>query len=645
MSDSMKQSGGDTSWADDPRVLAYALGELNAEEREVLDRALAGGDESLRAELRKVEAFLPTLRRSLGEATPAGAEASENGLGEAAREAILARAGTSPARTSSCGRSYGWLRAAAAAVLLWMGIGVWAYLQGPGPADGSNAYVIGDSGGSGRGWRPVISVPHRGEMITGRDGTALEKLKSLGYLGDDGDDLAGPAAHVEAIHDFVLTGDDPLSTFAIDVDTASYARARSRIQTGQLPRADEVRVEEFINYFAYGDAAPAPDAEHPLAVTAQVAAAPWKPEHRLVRIGLAAKRIEFQEREPANLVFLVDVSGSMGSPEKLPLVIDALSMLTESLSPRDRIAIVVYASREGLVLDSTPVAAREAILQALESLDSGGSTNGGAGIQLAYRVARAHRVTGGINRVILCTDGDFNVGASSESALEELIADQARGGIHLTVLGFGRNRFQDGKMESLSNRGDGNYAFIDSPLEARKVLAAEVGGTLVTVAKDTKIQVEWNPEFVHSFRQIGYENRQLAHEDFEDDSVDAGEMGAGHVVSAIYEIVPMPGVDLTTADSIGEVRVRYQPPTGGRSQLLTTPVQDSGATFDEGPEALRFSAAVASFGMLLRSSPHAGDASLPRVRAWALEALGEDPGGLRNAFVALVDRAIQISGR
>ena len=340
---------------------------------------------------------------------------------------------------------------------------------------------------------------------------------------------------------FVDVSKDPFSTFSIDVDTASYTAARGAIERGRLPAPAQVRVEEFVNYFSYDDAPPSADSDEPFAVSAEVGAAPWAPQHRLVRIGLKARPIEFDEREAANVVLLVDVSGSMDQPNKLPLLKKSLGLLTEALAPDDRVAIVVYSSRAVVALDSTPIDAREAILQALERLSAGGSTNGGKGIQLAYGIAREHFVEGGVNRVILCTDGDFNVGVTSAKGLEDLIAEEAAGGIELTVLGFGTSGSSggDARMEVLSNRGNGNYAALDSELEARKVLAAEVGGTLNTVAKDVKIQVAWNPAVVSHFRLIGYENRMLAHRDFLDDRKDAGEIGAGHGVTALYEVVPV----------------------------------------------------------------------------------------------------------
>lgn len=492
---------------------------------------------------------------------------------------------------------------------------------------------------------------------------------------------------------FIDAALDPFSTFSIDVDTASYAAARAAIQSGSRPARESVRVEEFVNYFSYGDEGPAPGDPRPFAVHVDIGAAPWAPHHRLVRIGLKASAVSFDERKRGNLVFLVDVSGSMRRANKLPLVKKALTILTESLHPEDRVAIAVYASAEGLALDSTSVAAREAILQSLERLREGGSTDGGAGIQLAYSVAREHFVEGGVNRVVLCTDGDFNVGLTSAGELEELIAREAESGVELTVLGFGGGSVSgDERMEALSNRGNGNYALIDSELEARKVLASEVGGTLLTVAKDVKIQVAWNPKLVGAFRLIGYENRMLAHSAFLDDSKDAGEIGAGHGVTALYEVIPASrpdpiaqqgqqdgasqitdsvakvtagstagstaestagstvgqgpggGMAVTKAfegDGLLEVRLRYKEPGAETSVGFSVQASDGGAGFNGAPLDLRFSASVAAFAMKMRGSKSVGDLSLEEVRNWSLESKGPDPGGLREAFVQLIEQMIE----
>lgn len=486
---------------------------------------------------------------------------------------------------------------------------------------------------------------------------------------------------------FTRTATDPFSTFSVDVDTASYTAARASIANGRVPDPAMIRVEEFINYFSYGDAAPKAGDDRPFAVTVQTGAAPWAPEHRLVRIGMKARALEFGQRKRANLVFLVDVSGSMKTPGKLPLVKRALGILTESLHAQDRVAIAVYAGSEGLALESTPLAARESILQSLERLEGGGSTNAGAGIQLAYAVARDHFIEGGINRVVLCTDGDFNVGVTDAAELEELIAKEAATGVELTVLGFGGSSGGDERMETLSNRGNGNYALIDTEFEARKVLVNELGGTLATVASDVKLQVAWNPAKVAAFRLVGYENRRLAHRDFLDDTKDAGEIGAGHGVTALYEVVPA-GVDLVgrlggreavaglpaqdteveladvtregeagpgsvgppesaappetyRGDGLVEVRLRYKSPGATESVGFGVAAADGGATFDGAPEDLRFSAAVATFAQLLRGAPEVKGVTFEEVRTWALEAKGEDRGGLREGFVQMVEQLLE----
>ncbi|HYH86873.1 MAG TPA: VWA domain-containing protein, partial [Pyrinomonadaceae bacterium] len=339
----------------------------------------------------------------------------------------------------------------------------------------------------------------------------------------------------------------PLSTFSIDVDTASYSNTRRFLTEGRLPPKDAVRIEELVNYFSYDYPQPAGSA--PFSVTTEVAECPWNAKHKLVHIGLQGKRVSNEDMPPANLVFLLDVSGSMNAPDKLPLVKSALRMLTGQLGARDRVAIVVYAGSSGLVLDSTPGDRKGEIVGALERLQAGGSTNGGDGIQLAYRVAQDNFIQGGTNRVILATDGDFNVGVTGDDALVRLIEEKRRGGVFLSVFGFGTGNLNDSMMEKLADKGNGNYAYIDGDAEARKALGEQVGGTLVTIAKDVKIQVEFNPRLVAGYRLIGYENRLLADRDFNDDTKDAGEIGAGHTVTALYEIVPAgqkvenPGID------------------------------------------------------------------------------------------------------
>jgi Ca-activated chloride channel family protein len=444
-------------------------------------------------------------------------------------------------------------------------------------------------------------------------------------------------AHVED-NRFHRAGADPRSTFSIDGDTAGYANLRRFINDGALPPADAVRIEELVNYFRYDYPAPAGDA--PFSVTTELAACPWNPRHQLARIGLKGRTFPPTAAPPRNLVFLIDVSGSMASPDKLPLVQQSLRMLAADLTANDRVAIVVYAGAGGLVLPSTPGDRAVEIGQALARLEAGGSTNGAAGILLAYRTAGASFIAGGVNRVILATDGDFNVGMTSHEALLRLIEQERESGVFLSVLAVGTGNIKDDTMELLADRGNGNYSYIDSLQEARKVLIEEAGGTLVTIAKDVKIQVEFNPATVAGYRLIGYENRRLEHEDFNDDRKDAGEIGAGHTVTALYEIVPAGGqvpasVDAlkyrqpsrvaagSPADELFTVKLRYKAPDGGRSRLLSM-VQSRQVRPMSAP--MGFAAAVAEAGLVLRGSPEPGDASLETAARRAREYRGEDAG-------------------
>lgn len=444
----------------------------------------------------------------------------------------------------------------------------------------------------------------------------------------------------------------PLSTFAADVDAASYSIVRRMITEGRLPPADAVRIEELINYFRYDY--PEPSGPHPFSVTTELGDAPWAPGHKLALIGLRTRSLSMAELPPNNLVFLIDVSGSMYSADRLPLAKTALRLLVHELRPQDRVAIVVYAGAAGLVLPSTSGRDKDRILDAIDRLEAGGSTAGGAGIRLAYQVAREHFITDGNNRVILASDGDFNVGPSSEGELVRLIEEQRRSGVFLTVLGFGFGNLKDAKMEMLANKGNGHYAYIDNLLEARKVLVQELGATLLTVARDVKLQVEFNPARVAAYRLVGYENRLLNDEDFNDDTKDAGDLGAGHIVTALYEIVPV-GVEspvrVGTVDPLryqdrsaprGEsrdwftVKLRYQDPAGSPSRLLERVVRSETAS----PSAdFRFVTAVAGFGMLLRDSEHKGNSTWAGVLAAARSARGDDPQGYRAEFIRIVEAA------
>jgi Ca-activated chloride channel family protein len=464
-----------------------------------------------------------------------------------------------------------------------------------------------------------------------------------------------------------VEGQKALSTFGIDVDTASYSIVRKYLAMNQLPPAAAVRLEEMVNYFPYQDKAS--EGDDPFAVTVETAECPWQPKHRLARIGLKARPVDADKRPPSNLVFLIDVSGSMNEPNKLPLVKQSLRMLVGRLGENDRVAMVVYAGASGLVLDSTPAMHKAAILSALDRLEAGGSTNGSGGLQQAYAVAAANFIKGGTNRVILCTDGDWNVGTTGTAELVKLIEEKRGTGVFLSVLGFGMGNLRDEMMVQLAGKGNGNYAYIDTEREAHKALVEQLGGTLVTVAKDVKIQVEFNPAVVRAYRLLGYEKRALAAKDFHDDRKDAGEMGAGHTVTALYELVPAdaaapvagePKVDALRYQPAAEpkpvpkgvkpneafvVKMRHKKPDGDVSTLRELPVLDAPVGYDRASEDFRFGAAVASFAMLLRESPHKGNATFAAVIELADAAKGHDPGGYRAEFVELVRKAKALSGK
>lgn len=452
---------------------------------------------------------------------------------------------------------------------------------------------------------------------------------------------------------FLEVSQNPLSTFSIDVDPASYANVRRFLSSGQMPPKDAVRIEELINYFDYDY--PLPQDGRPFSIIADAAPCPWNKGHRLVRIGIKGKEIPREKLPPSNLVFLIDVSGSMQSPDKLPLLKSAFRMLVEQLRPQDRVAIAVYASAEGLALPSTSGKDKRAILEVLDRLEAGGCTAGAAGIQLAYRVAGENFIKGGNNRVILATDGDFNMGVSSTSELIRMIEQKRQAGIFLSVLGFGQGNLKDSRMEQLADKGNGNYAYIDNITEARKVLVSQMAGTLFTIAKDVKIQVEFNPALVKAYKLIGYENRMLNKEDFNDDKKDAGELGVGHTVTALYELVPAgskerisevdplkyqnvkPNPEARHSDELMTVKLRYKDPDGQESRLISRPVRETrdGAT----PEDLKFASAVAEFGLLLRDSEHRGQASYRQVLELARSSRGSDREGYRAEFIRLVEAA------
>jgi Ca-activated chloride channel family protein len=475
---------------------------------------------------------------------------------------------------------------------------------------------------------------------------------------------ATPGLNREQYDPIVETGlrstlDEPLSTFSVDVDTASYANVRRFLRHEQLPPPDAVRIEELINYFDY-DCGP-PDAAHPLAIATELSESPFHADRKLLRVGLRAVDPEAATQPARNLVFLIDVSGSMQDAEKLPLLKHALTLLVEQLGAQDTLSMVVYAGASGVVLPPTRGDDRRAIVGALDGLEAGGSTNGGAGIELAYQLAHRQARAGAINRVILATDGDFNVGISDRGSLLRLIEARRDLGVFLTVLGFGMGNLQDATLELLADHGNGNYAYIDSAREAEKVLVREVGSTLRTVAKDTKIQIEFNPARVARYRLIGYENRRLEARDFNDDAKDAGDMGDGDSVTALYELglvadghrpsqevdpLRYQGARGASADQATELltlKVRYKTPAGEVSQLLSRSVSaDALRPFASASEDLRFGAAVAGFGMLLRSSPQAGRLDLAQVARIARDASSHDPYGYRAELVELVGRAREL---
>jgi Ca-activated chloride channel homolog len=472
---------------------------------------------------------------------------------------------------------------------------------------------------------------------------------------------------------FLPAATNPLSTFSVDVDTASYSNVRRFINNGSLPPKDAVRVEEMINYFSYDYREP--EGDKPFSIDLDATECPWNTSHRLLRIGLKGREVANEKRPSSNLVFLLDVSGSMLPAERLPLVKQAMRLLVEKLSEKDRVAIVVYAGGSGLALGSTTGNEKEKILRALEELKAGGSTNGADGIELAYKVAADNFIKGGVNRVILATDGDFNIGVTNQGDLIRLIEDKAKGGVFLSVLGVGTDNLKDSTMQKLADKGNGNYAYLDSVDEARKVLVQQINGTLMTIAKDVKIQVEFNPARVASYRLIGYEKRMLRKEDFNNEKIDAGEIGAGHTVTALYEVEPartgatdpaasVPPVDplkyqtpnpaslastyldpKNQSPEMVTVKLRHKKPDGETSELTERSFTDNGSKFANAAPDLKFAAAVAEFGMLLRDSQYKGKATMGAVIEWAQEGKGADPAGYRAGFIELARKAQTLKPR
>jgi Ca-activated chloride channel family protein len=505
---------------------------------------------------------------------------------------------------------------------------------------------VTDFAGAAGGFAAPPPPPPPGSLTQGEDPLESGGTESYAPVGDN---------------PFHRTADEPLSTFSADVDTASYSNVRRFLESGQRPPADAVRIEELINYFDYEH--PKPEGSDPFGVDVEVAECPWQPAHRLARITLAARREARADYPGSNLVFLLDVSGSMQPPNKLPLLQKALGLLVDQLDARDSVSIVVYAGAEGLVLPPTPGSDRATILEAIARLEAGGSTAGASGLRLAYEQARAGFIPGGVNRVVLATDGDFNVGVTSPSELLDVVAQDAERGIFLTVLGFGDGNLKDDRLEHLADHGNGNYAYIDGLDEARKVLVEEIGGTLVTVAKDVKFQVEFNPLQVAAYRLIGYSNRLLAHRDFNDDTKDAGEVGVGHTVTVLYEIEPA-GPDAASADEARQARrevdplryrrpggpskaaesgelltlkVRFKRPAESSSELRTYAVHDDGLTLGSASDDFRFAAAVAAFGMRLRGDAAVASFEWAQIRELAGSARTSDEHGHRAGFLRLVD--------
>jgi Ca-activated chloride channel family protein len=453
-------------------------------------------------------------------------------------------------------------------------------------------------------------------------------------------------------NNFKTVNTSPLSTLSIDVDAASYSNMRRFINNRQTPPIDAVRIEEMINYFNYNY--PQPKGEDPFSITTEMSDCPWNEKHKLIHVGIQGEKIETDQLPSSNLVFLLDVSGSMNSPNKLPLLKKSFGLLIKNLTEKDRVAIVVYAGAAGLVLPATPGNQKEKIMTALNNLSAGGSTAGGAGIKLAYKIAQENFIKEGNNRVILATDGDFNIGASSDGEMTRLIEKKRESGVFLTCLGFGMGNYKDSKMESLADQGNGNYAYIDNILEAKKVLVTEMGGTMHTIAKDVKIQVEFNPNKIASYKLIGYENRLLNAEDFNDDTKDAGELGSGHTVTALYEVVlkgneaEIASVDplryqnekkVISSNSLEilTVKFRYKAPQGKTSKLIVRHLKGKSIQFSKSSDNFKFSAAVAEFGLLLRNSKHKAKASYQQVIELAKKSKGIDENGYRAEFIRLVE--------
>jgi len=628
---------------DDPRLTAYALGELDQSEIPTV--------EALLAESAEARQWVDEVRQTAQELEGGLAEEPSPSLSAEQRRAINARLAPRPKGLWQTILEFAQPRLTVVECLVLLGIlGIMAAMLLPAlaPAKARSKRLAASS--ALRQYALEQQFQRKNELMAlqprSDEPPGQFNTESYAHLSDN---------------PFLAVAEDPLSTFSIDVDTTSYSIVRRFVNEGRLPPKDAVRIEEMINYFSY--TYPQPEGEDPFSVNIEIAGCPWNAAHRLMRVGLKGREIPRTQRPPSNLVFLVDVSGSMQPANKLPLLKESLKLLVRQLSATDRVTLIVYAGAAGEVLPPTPGSQQRKIVRALESLEAGGSTHGSQGIQLAYEEATANFIPGGVNRVILCTDGDFNVGITSPGDLVRLIEDKARTGVFLTVLGFGMGNYKDSNVEMLADKGNGNYAYIDTLNEGQKVLVDQMSGTLVTIAKDVKIQVEFNPARVSAYRLIGYENRVLHKEDFNNDKKDAGEIGAGHTVTALYELVPVgaavnaPAVDplkyqkpgaLSSAAASQELltlKLRYKQPEGETSKLITVPVSDRGIRFANASSDFKFASAVAAFGMILRDSPYKGTASLDGVHEIAAESVGPDLEGYRTEFLTLIQKAAQLHER
>lgn len=641
---------------DDPKLTAYAFGELQGEERAAVETALRDDPEA-RAAVEAIRTFGADLGAAL-------ASEPEEAIGEETSAARSEEGRSRPPELTADEKSeyggrrpkvlrfpqlyfvIGGLAAACVAVMVLMhdqpkppAVQYTEINLNPSPTeqpktdDSAASEAVAHDDGPTRSASTSLAIPPQFDTETPRPAPHVTRLSVSNAAVAKAAGGAEPT-RPERDNPFVAAEQAPRSTFSAEVDTASYAKVRRIVEAGRLPPADDVRIEELLNYFPYQYAAPA-TAESggaPIAASIESAEAPWAPSHRLVRVGLRARDIAATERPAANLVFLVDVSGSMDAPNKLPLVKDSLRMLLGRLRAEDRVAIVTYAGRSGVALPSTPVAQLDEILAALNRLSPGGSTNGASGIQLAYDIAKANQVTGGINRVILCTDGDFNVGLTNDEALGKLVEAKAKLGVSLTVLGFGMGR--DNTLELLADKGAGSYGYIDSRRDANKLLVQQVNSTLVDVAQDVKVHVDFNPGRVAGYRLIGYEDGYGVSPLSADDAVDASDIGAGDEVTALYEIVPTGAAD-GAGGTLLTLHVEYRDAAGAPGKQMDVAFVDDGEQFANASADFKFAAAVAQYGMILRDSPHRGQANLRDVIAWAAAGAKTDRRGYRRDFIDL----------